>query len=131
MYYNRIILCGKVLLEPTIRTGKNGKNFVASRIGFKKGTNKNVQYTNFNLAAYGESGNELLEKVKVGDFICVIGTLSASGYKSAKEETGVNLNVMVTKWQMEPATEMAKQAEKEMLEGGPATEESANEEFLF
>lgn len=130
MYYNRTVLCGRVPDDPVIRTSKSGKNFVTLRLGVKHGNSK-TEYDNFNLTAYGEMGNSILEKVHGGDFICVSGPVSGSAYTSAKGKSGVNLQVIVLKWEMDPTTVMTREMEREAHEGTAAAEEEINEEFLF
>lgn len=129
MYFNRAIECGRVGSEPTIRTSRSGKNFVTLRLGVKRGAKK--EFDNFNLSAYGEIGNQLLESAHVGDYICVCGPVSASAFNSADGKAGVNLMMLVTKWEPDPATKFVKEAEKEITEGTAAEEEMDNDEILF
>ncbi len=84
MYFNKLIICGRVSMAPAIRESRTGKNFVTLRMGVKRvSQRKNAEgkYDNFTLYAYGEVGNSFLEKVKEGDYICVLGTVGATVYK--------------------------------------------------
>ena len=67
MYYNKLIICGRVLTDPSIGESKTGKNYVTLRVGVKRNTRRKTseaKYDNFTLFAYGDAGNTMLEKVK-------------------------------------------------------------------
>ncbi len=139
MYYNKVIICGRVSIAPVIRENKMGGNFVTLRVGVKrvsKRKNSEGKYDNFTLYAYGEVGNSFLEKVKEGDYICVLGTVGATVYKRKDGgEPGVNLTVLVQKWEFDPTVQMEQEAMRALKNGDETMsedyEEDVNEETLF
>lgn len=139
MYFNKLIICGRVSSAPAIRESKTGKNFVTLRMGVKRVSMRKAsegKYDNFILYAYGEIGNSFLEKVKEGDYICVLGTVGATGYKRKDSgEPGVNLTVLVQKWEFDPTVQMEQEATRAMKNGDQTMseeyEEEVNEETLF
>lgn len=136
MYYNRIVLCGRVFDDPVIRTSKKGQNFVSFRLTVKRGT-KDKGYDNFIVNAFGSIGNEILEKVKGNDYICVSGPMNAGAYigKDPKGETNKpmpNLMVVAMEWAFDPTQKMLERANETMMNGGDAVEEEdMNAETLF
>lgn len=139
MYFNKLIICGRVSMAPAIRESKSGKNFVTLRMGVKRVSQRKAaegKYDNFTLYAYGEIGNSFLEKVKEGDYICVLGTVGASGYKRKNsDDPGVNLTVLVQKWEFDPTVQMEQEATRALKNGDETMseeyEEDVNEETLF
>lgn len=139
MYFNKLIICGRVSSAPAIRENKSGKNFVTLRVGVKRVSQRKTaegKYDNFTLYAYGEIGNSFLEKVKEGDYIVVLGTVGATAYKRASNgEAGVNLNVLVQKWEFDPTVQMEQEAMRALKNGDETMseeyEEEVNEETLF
>ena len=138
MYYNKVIICGRVSGAPVIRENRTGGNFVSLRVGVKRVSrrkNSEGKYDNFTLYAYGEVGNSLLEKVREGDYIVVTGTVGATAYKKKDtDEAGVNLTLLVQKWEFDPTIAMEKEALAELKSGNEQNagfEEDVNEETLF
>lgn len=132
MYFNRLIICGKVIKAPSVLTSKNGRNFVGTRVMVRRGVKKNGAHDYFNLNAFGEVGNSMLEKVKVDDFICVSGMVSASAFISSDGKAMPNMSVIVSKWEMDPTGTYMREAEAAYANGGEDVEaEEVNEEILF
>ena len=139
MYYNKLIICGRVSLSPEIKESRTGKNFVTLRMGVKRVAKRKEsegKYDNFILYAYGEIGNSLLEKVKKDDYICVLGTVGGTAYKRKDSgDPGVNLTVLVQKWEFDPTIAMEKEAMRELNSGNERVpdeyEEEVNEETLL
>lgn len=139
MYFNKLIICGRVSSAPAIRESRNGKNFVTLRMGVKRVSQRKAaegKYDNFTLYAYGEIGNSFLEKVKEGDYICVLGTVGATAYKKKDTgDAGVNLTVLVQKWEFDPTVQMEQEATRALKNGDETMseeyEEEVNEETLF
>lgn len=140
MYYNKLIICGRVSSAPTIRESKSTKNnFVTLRVGVKRASKRKKAegtYDNFTLYAYGEVGNSLLEKVKEGNYILVTGTVGATAYKrKGSDDLGVNLTLLVQKWEFDPTIQMENEAMKELYSGTENMpedyEEDVNEETLI
>lgn len=138
MYYNKLIICGRVSVAPYIRESKTG-NFVSLRMGVKRTSKRKAaegKYDNFILYAYGEIGNSLLEKVKEGNYIIVTGTVGGTAYKKKNsDEPAVNLTVLVQKWEFDPTIQMEDEAMKELYSGTENVpedyEEDVNEETLI
>lgn len=139
MYFNKLIICGRVSSAPAIRENKSGKNFVTLRVGVKRVAQRKAaegKYDNFTLYAYGEIGNSFLEKVKEGDYIVVLGTVGATAYKkNGTGDAGVNLNVLVQRWEFDPTVQMEQEAMRALKNGDEKMseeyEEEVNEETLF
>ena len=138
MFYNKVILCGRVSGNPAIRESRTGKNFVVLRLSVKRLSKRKTiegRYDNFDLYAYGEIGNSLLEKVKEGDYIVAMGAVGARTYKKKDtEEAGVNMTVLMQKWEFDPTVAMEKEAMSAIRSGSENPddfEEDVNEETLF
>lgn len=132
MYFNRLIVCGKVIKAPSVLTSKNGRNFVGTRIRVRRGVKKNGAYDYFNLNAFGEVGNTMLEKVKVDDFICATGMVSATAFISGDGKAMPTMSVIVAKWEPDPTGVYMREAEAAYANGGEDVEmEDVNEEVLF
>lgn len=140
MYFNKLIICGRVSSAPTIRESKSTKNnFVTLRVGVKRASKRKTaegKYDNFTLYAYGEVGNSLLEKVKEGNYIIVMGTVGGTAYKrKTGEDLGVNLTVLVQRWEFDPTVQMEQEAMRALKNGDETMseeyEEDVNEETLF
>ena len=79
---------------------------------------------------------EVLEKVKEGDYICVLGTVGATVFKRKDGgDPGVNLTVLVQKWEFDPTVQMEQEATRALKNGDETMsedyEEEVNEETLF
>lgn len=130
LYFNRVILRGRVSMDPVIRENKeSGKHFVACRLGVRRGTYANAPFDNFDLRASGKVGDSMLAEVHEGDYIIVRGPVSATAFiKDGK--AAPNIQVTVFNWEMEQMSGIMKEVEEELAKGTTA-EEFENDDGNF
>ena len=139
-YTDISMVCGIVSMEPGIKSGPSGKNYVEFPLGQRFGEKENTKWKNYKARVFDqEIGNEILALVKKNDSIMVLGHVDAYVYHTKTGESGAGLCINVTEWKKAPDARDVKQVREKLRNSAVVEEdedeteepEDANEEILF
>lgn len=130
VYSDIFMLAGIVSDEPKVNMSHNGKSYANFSIGERFGHKGAYRYKNYRCAAYGETGNEILSKVKKNDNILVIGHVEAYPFKSKDGRNCAGLWINVVKWEQAPTKRDWEMKEKELEQDPERVEEEEETEDI-
>lgn len=107
--FNCAVICGKVESGPAlVEVGDvEKKPYTRLKLLVCRKKAKGMDFKRFDIRAYGETGAEMMQRVKTGDRIMVVGPVSTYGYIGDDKKVYAVPLIYVTKW-------MPDQIKKEM-----------------